>query len=208
MTETGLDIRDGGPGDLDGISRLHKNGIPSLLAELSLGFIRLFYRNALRLDQAWVRCAFRGSGLAGFYLFALGREFSFPGVFLARPLSFLLEAARSPGSALRLLRHAVCHRELQQPVSGPQLVYLLVAPESRRCGAGRALFHDLAQRLGALGLTEFTVHVDQDNPSALAFYLAVGCEAVGRERIGGRDLILIRHPLKVRTAGERGADTT
>lgn len=52
--------------------------------------------------------------------------------------------------------------------------HLIVAPEARRLGVGRALLEDVAWRLRAAGCTTWRLNVKPDNAPAIALYRALG----------------------------------
>jgi ribosomal protein S18 acetylase RimI-like enzyme len=67
------------------------------------------------------------------------------------------------------------------------LVYhLAVAPVHRRRGLGRALMEALEERLRAKGCLKYYLLVTKDNPEALAFYEAFGCEIMPLHALGKR----------------------
>lgn len=52
--------------------------------------------------------------------------------------------------------------------------YLGVHPDARRTGVGRALMHELEERLLALGCPKLNLQVREGNDDALAFYEQLG----------------------------------
>ncbi len=66
---------------------------------------------------------------------------------------------------------------------------IIVAPEARGGGLARALYEDLFAHARARGYASVTCEVNSDppNPASDAFHDAMGFEAVGEERLDGRD---------------------
>ena len=73
-------------------------------------------------------------------------------------------------------------------LDGASLEALFIAPACMRCGIGRLLLERARELKGSL-----LVDVNEQNPDALAFYLANGFEIVGRSPLdgGGRPFPLL-----------------
>ena len=71
---------------------------------------------------------------------------------------------------------------------------VVVAPEARHAGVGRALYNDLvAFALGQWPRVALEVNLDPPNPASLAFHAAMGFERVGeRHHDGGAVVMLVR----------------
>jgi GNAT superfamily N-acetyltransferase len=61
---------------------------------------------------------------------------------------------------------------------------MVVAPECRRCGHGRAMFEAALRQARRRGIRQFTALVDLGNQPALQFFFELGFESAGR--IGDR----------------------
>ncbi|MBL8617520.1 MAG: ribosomal protein S18-alanine N-acetyltransferase [Deltaproteobacteria bacterium] len=74
-----------------------------------------------------------------------------------------------------------------------ELLRILVAPEQRQRGLGRALLDALVQACAALGAERLSLEVRAENGPAQALYTAIGMRQVGRRRdyyVDGEDALL------------------
>ena len=65
---------------------------------------------------------------------------------------------------------------------GPDMVAeltMVIAPECRRCGYGRAMFEAALRQAGHRGIRRFHALVDIGNQTALQFFMALGFENCG-----------------------------
>jgi ribosomal protein S18 acetylase RimI-like enzyme len=66
------------------------------------------------------------------------------------------------------------------------IYYFAVAPSEQRRGVGRALLHEIEQRLRALGCPKINLQVRGDNARAVAFYERVGFSRDDTASLGKR----------------------
>jgi ribosomal protein S18 acetylase RimI-like enzyme len=62
-----------------------------------------------------------------------------------------------------------------------EVLRVRVHPALRRCGVGRQVIRELETRAVALGLSALHLDTADNQPDAVAFYLALGYQETGRE---------------------------
>jgi ribosomal protein S18 acetylase RimI-like enzyme len=202
--------------DLEAVAQLHISAFPEqLMSRLGVDVVRAYYAWQLRCG-ATAR-AFRaavvgnGNGLAGF---VIGGRYhgATSGFVKAYAGTLLLALARNPQllgdrrvlAKLRAVTRAVFSVWFRRaapsqtgPVAEPSfgVLALAVAPQSQGSGVAALLMHDLEGAAMAAGFRAMNLHVNTDNPRAIAFYEKRGWQRDGaRPWTGNMRLLLEQRP--------------
>ena len=178
-------IQEVDPDTIDAVAAIHMNGIASLLGDLGIEWVKVFYQHSQRNPDAIGFVLIEGDAVAGYVIGAARPEELYASL-RRRPFALawtLLTKARGR------MRHVLTAKRivgaLTRKPGEVELMYLTINPAFRRRGYGSIMIRTFLDAARERGATCVTLSVEKDNEPALGLYEREGCVKGQLIREGG-----------------------
>jgi ribosomal protein S18 acetylase RimI-like enzyme len=188
---------------------LHCATLEGLLTVLGPSTAQLFYAGAATSRCAFGFVAIDAGVVVGVVLGSIQPSHLKSEVVKKHPcktaLTLGMSMLRRPIALWWLVQAALRPETDAYDCSAPELTYLAVSPTHQGKGLGRELIKTFNLALRNAGIARYELSVDDDNPSAIAFYERLGFVRIGTYHEFGR--YHFRYEQDLRTAEEQESNT-